>query len=90
LDGISTNKRFKCNSDEKEASFKDYLQIKSIKSDNKKKKVRWKDFEEDKKLNKIKELGFIVGQTAEGILKHFNKSQLTLKEKDSQFRPFIM
>ncbi len=67
MDGISTNKRFKCNSDEKEASFKDYLQIKSIKSDDKKKKVRWKDFEEDKKLNKIKELGFIVGQTAEGI-----------------------
>ena len=54
-------------------SLEDYLEIKSTDSTEKgdstnkkrKKQVRWKDFEEDKKVNKIKELGFIVGQTAE-------------------------
>ena len=52
-------------------SLEDYLETKSTnngdddKKEKNRKQVRWKDFEEDKKLNKIKELGFIVGQTAE-------------------------
>ena len=54
LDGISTNKRFNSNCDEKELSLEDYLETKSTnngdddKKEKNRKQVRWKDFEEDK------------------------------------------
>ena len=46
------------------------------------KRVRWKDFEEEKKLNKIKELGFIVGQTADDwkkIMSDYKPNEEALK-----------
>jgi hypothetical protein len=41
------------------------INLKSENTDNGKKRVRWKDFEEKKRIDKQKEFGFIVGQTAE-------------------------
>lgn len=61
----------KIDSDAHPLTLEDYLEFKLnrdnnlIKENTKKKQVRWKDFEEEKKLVKLKEYGFVIGQTAE-------------------------
>jgi hypothetical protein len=41
------------------------MNLKSGNTDSARKRVKWKDLEEEKLLAKHKEFGFIIGQTAE-------------------------
>ena len=66
MDGVYSNKKHRKDDEYENLNLEEYIQSEIDTSEEPgKKRVKWLDQEENKKLIKQKEIGFVIGQTVE-------------------------